>query len=275
MRLDRRSFLELASTGPLVFGLGDLLAINRFQAIPTWWESALKRMKDADQPGLVFIAPSEVEAQVTLGQALLALLDGGDIRAREIFCTVVGVALSPEAAKICLPASSEPGQVLVLEFSGKVVATSDFALDTMRDPGLFAETVDKLVGARLVKKAEAVRGKVTEEEKRAFETLDAEEVEIRGRAAEILARNAGRLMPLLVIERRSATLERAGRLRQVIDGYIERWDENTPGPRLPFGTRSFAILHTGCLPQDEGEAVQCGMGRMEVRGREFLRFLTR
>lgn len=63
MRFDRRSFLAFTSTGPLVFGLGDLLAhAGQSQAIPSWWESALKRMKSVDQPGLVFIAPSEVEA---------------------------------------------------------------------------------------------------------------------------------------------------------------------------------------------------------------------
>lgn len=230
-------------------------------------------MKDGERPGLVFLAPATDEWPVPMAKALLDLLESGDSRAHEIFCSAIVTCLGPEVASACLPESATPGKVLVLESTGRVQSTVDLKLENLKEPAVFFETFDKLLHgadrARLSTRAEAVRGKLTDEEKKAFETLEADDLPVREKASAVLLKNAEALMPLLVFERgTSATPDRAARLRSLIDTYFNRCEEKTPGPRLPFGTRIAPGMDCGVDRDDV--AVQCGMARLEGKGQRLL-----
>ncbi|HTF57031.1 MAG TPA: hypothetical protein VK661_07335 [Planctomycetota bacterium] len=278
MSLARRDFLRIAAGSPFVFGLADLLGQEapRRRAGPAWWEEALRRMKEGDRPALVFVAPATDEGSAPMARALMDLLESGDSRAQEIFCSAVTICLGPEAARACLPESSTPGKVLILDSAGLVLSSTDLKLETLKDPASFFEAFDKpLHGegrARLAKRAEAVRGKLKADEKSALESLEAEELKEREKATVVLLMNAEALMPLLVFERgNSATVERAARLRSLIDTYFAKCQEKTPGPRLPFGTR-IAPGH-GCGVEREDVSVQCGMAQLEGKGQRLLLLL--
>jgi len=278
MSLYRRDFLQVFAGAPLVFGLRDLLTLESSRrAGPTWWEDALNRMKTSASPALVFVAPTPDERRESLAKSLMNLLESGDSRAHEIFCSAVVICLGPEMAKVCLPDSSDPGKVLVLEPSGKVLSTTDLSIEALKNPTVFAETFAALLhgegNALLSKRADAVQSKMTEEEKRAVATIDAEGIDAREKASTTLAKNADALMPLLVLERRkSTTPERAARMKALIEEYFQKCPEKIPGPRLPFGTR--IDPGWGCGAEfNEGASIQCGMARLEGKGERFLRFL--
>jgi hypothetical protein len=269
MTLDRRAFLQFASASPLVFGLDSLFAATQSPEPPDWWKTALNRMKDLGRPGLVFIAPEAEAGSVALGTAIRDLLESEDSRAREMFCGAVVVCLSHSIAEACLPKDGDSHRVLLLDPSGRVIERADLVLVELKDPGAFEERFSKLLygGSRLSESADRLRATLTDEEKAAFAKLTAE-------SASTLAKNAEALMPLLIFERRtSKDPERAARLRKIIDSRFESADEKTPGPRLPFGAY-YETPRGGCAAEDDNGAIQCGMAKLEGKGRRFLRFLT-
>jgi len=280
MQINRRAFLRVASTSPLVFGLGELFAQESpRQEAPSWWKGALSRMKELGRPGLVFIAPAEAGAREALAKAILDLLESEDSRAREIFCSAVVACFRPDVARACFADDAAPGRVLVLDPAGRVVGKYDLRLDELRDPlafeGHFSKRLYGEGDARLSGPAELLRAKLTDEEKSAFAELTAEDLAARERASGALTKRSETLMPLLVLERRSSKdPERAARIRRIIDARFGAADEKTPGPRLPFGTW-IEPGYGGCSAQEDGVAVQCGMGRLEGKGQRFLRFLEK
>ncbi len=280
MKIDRRAFLQFASTSPLVFGLGDLFARTQAQDPPSWWKDALDRMKLLGRPGLIFVAPVGENDCEDFGWALRDLLESGDSRAREIFCASVVACLHSNVAASCLPEDAVPGRILVLNPDGRVVDKSELHMKELRDPEAFEQTFSKLLhgegDARLVSSARGVRAKLTDAERKALADLSADDVGRREGATAELAKRAEMLMPLFVFERRgSKDPERQARLRQIIDARFDAADESAPGPRLPFGSR-FEPGRGGCGAElEEGVSIQCGMGRLEGKGQRFLRFLEK
>lgn len=280
MKIDRRAFLQFASTSPLVFGLSELFARTQSQDPPSWWKNALDRMKLLDRPGLVFVAPVGENDRDNFGWALRDLLESGDSRAREIFCASVVVCLHPNVAARCLPEGAVPGRILVLDPVGRVVDKSELRMKELRNPEAFEQAFSKLLhgegDAHLALSARVVRAKLTDAERRALADLSADDLARRESATAELAKRAEMLMPLLVFERRSSKdPERQARLRQIIDARFDASDEITPGPKLPFGSR-FEPGLGGCgAEQEDGVSIQCGMGRLEGKGQRFLRFLEK
>jgi hypothetical protein len=277
MTLGRRAFLTLASTSPLVFGLADLHARAQKGEAPEWWKRALDRMKELQRPWLVFIMPVTEELRDQVAQHLLDLLEDESPEIAEVFCSTVVACLRPAVADACLKNDAVPGRVLALDPSGRVVGKCELEFDDLREPEDFEARYMRLVHGekrnRFEGIAEGIRAKLTDEERKAFDLLDAEELAVRERATEVLARRAEVLMPLLVFERRRALQpEKEARLRRIIHERFKAADEKKPGPRLPFGTR---IVAGGGCGADEGRgAIQCGMAQQEGKGQRFLRFLN-
>jgi len=279
MKVDRRTFLGFAATGPLIFGLNELFGQVQVQEPPPWWKGALKRMKETGRPGLVFVAPASADRITELGWAIRDLLESGDSRAQEIFCSAVVICLRPDVARVCLPGDAAPNVILVLDSSGKVVERAESCGVGLENPKSFEERFSLLLhgegDARLAESADKVRASLTDAEKRALADLAAETVEARDRAARELAKNSEALMPLIVYERRhSKDQQRAAVLQRLVDSRFEAADETAPGPRLPFGAR-YEAGH-GCGAElEEGVPTQCGMARLEGKGQRFLKFLDK
>lgn len=279
MSFDRRAFLKFASASPFVLGLGDLWArAPQSPEPPAWWLGALDHMKYVGRPGLVFVVPEEEDKRDAFADSMRDLLESGDSRAHEIFCSAVVICLRPDVARACLRGDAEPGRTLVLDVKGRIIEKCDRSQGALRNPEIFEERFSKLIhgdgNARLAAATERLRARLTDGEKAALADLDAELLETRERATRTLTKNAETLLPLLILERRTEKdPERAARLRQIVDERFKAADEKLPGPRLPFG--SYFRPGGGCgAEREEGVSIQCGMAQLTGKGQRFLRFLT-
>jgi hypothetical protein len=276
LSFDRRAFLKFASASPFVPGLTDLWAQS--QDAPAWWQGALDHMKYRGRPGLVFVVPEEEDKRDAFADSMRDLLESGDSRAQEIFCSAVVICLHPEVARVCLRDEAEPGRTLVLDVKGCVIEKCDRSQGALRNPEVFEERFSKLIhgdgNARLAAEAVRLRARLSNGEKAALAELNAESLEVRERATRTLMKNAETLLPLLIFERRvEKDPERAARLRQIVDQRFKAADEKLPSPRLPFG--SYFQPGGGCGAEEEGVTIQCGMAQLTGKGTRFLRFLTK
>ena len=261
--MDRRTFLGQAAAAPMVFGLAELFADEK--ATTSWYDAALERMKETRRYGILLVIPAEAKARETLGNALLARIEGPDAGAHELLC---------EAIFICVakPPDGVKGNRILLDPDGKRVA-SDTVKPTVfaTDKGFVKSFRPFLHGPdnkRLRVHAESIRRDAPDEVRNALESLDARAIRDRDRATSTLSRHAEKTMPLLVYTGISAlSLEARMRARSVITILYQNSATSTPGPRLPYGTTRLVEAVDSCLP--------CGRSIIRHPARRFLRFLAK
>ena len=269
--MDRRTFLSALLAAPCVSFAGRFSFCQEADKGPEWYRAALAKMKELGTPGIVYITPSTLQEQEAIGEGLWKVIEAPSPDAHEVFLASAFICLTPELAeRVGIRKAGEKKNRFLLDPDGKCVRANTVKRSDFENPGTFCESfIPFLHGIdlwRLKERFATAHASMAEEAKVAMQELEAEAVDARDRAAQILLKHAATLLPVYAWERRhSAVVEVRAQLAGIIEKHFQSLKDDR---RLPYGTSASEVAVDSCP--------LCGRLRVsDPKVKKLLRFLTK
>ena len=293
MEPTRRDVLKSATLAPIVFGLAALGCRHGppgsddgvypprghlgepwspKDGPPQWWTAAYDQVKGGDRVGVALRIPKDRAVARALGRTLVDLCARGTLDQRLLFVAAAVVCLS-DAQIAAFVKGARPEDDAIL-FSGLAERIDGIAIpagegsDGARVGEALRALVEGAQGERLAALAQQRKAAATKDELAAYEQL---EVTTEGSLTWAFP---GKLLPVLIAERRAATTDPARRAKidRALEEGVNQGRYRTPvHAEQPYGVE-MSSEGGGCGGGDRN--VDCGMAMPTPSSYRFLGYLT-
>ena len=276
--MNRRAFLSIVASSPLVFGLRELLAQEprtEAKSVPEWYRAALKRMKETNRYGIVIVVPDDPKERERWGKALIDRYNEIESRFHEPFGVVVLICLTSTLAEKLLEHDRKSAPARIdLRPDGRIAGKSELKIETLESSekfGLAFSATDE----QLKEQGPAIEKTLPESFLKSAEQLYKPGA-WSAEATAVVLEKADAILPWIVwkcrwAESKAGFGECIGKpesngLRRVLNQYWTQRSYIESDPCLPYGAKVEALpAEDPCPP--------CGMARISSgKARKFLSF---